>query len=42
MDFVDVSDMMANNYSISPKTWKWTAKLFFHLVDLTILNAFYN
>jgi hypothetical protein len=24
--FVDRSDMMANNYSISQKTWKWTKK----------------
>jgi hypothetical protein len=38
--FVDMSDMMANSYSISRKTWKWTEKLFFHFVDLTVLNAF--
>jgi hypothetical protein len=40
MGFVDMSDMMANSYSISRKAWKWTKKLFFHLVDLTVLKAF--
>jgi hypothetical protein len=39
MGFVDLSDMMANSYSISRKMWKWPKKLFFHLLDLTILNA---
>jgi hypothetical protein len=24
MSFVDISDIMANRYSISQKTWKWT------------------
>jgi hypothetical protein len=38
-----MSDIMANNYSVSEKTWKWTKrKLFFHLIDLTILYAFIN
>jgi hypothetical protein len=40
MGFVDMSDKMANNYSSSQKTWKWTKKLFFHLVNLIILNVF--
>jgi hypothetical protein len=40
MEFVDTSDIMANSYSISHKTWKWTKILFFHKVGLTILNAF--
>lgn len=31
---------MANSYGIARRTWKWTKKLFFHLLDLTILNAF--
>ncbi|KAG8239258.1 hypothetical protein J437_LFUL010648 [Ladona fulva] len=40
MGYVDKSDRMANSYSISRRTWKWTKKLFFHLLDLTILNAY--
>jgi hypothetical protein len=40
MGFVDMSDVVASSYSISCKTWKWAKILFFHLVDLTILNAF--
>ena len=30
----------ANNYTISRPTWKWTKKLFFHLLDLAILNSY--
>ena len=40
MGYVDKSDRMANSYGISRRTWKWTKKLFFHLTDMTILNAF--
>ncbi|PNF42548.1 hypothetical protein B7P43_G06920 [Cryptotermes secundus] len=40
MGYVDKEDRMANGYSISRRTWKWTNKLFFHLLDLTILNSF--
>jgi hypothetical protein len=40
MGYVDLSDRMANSYSISRRTWKWTKKLFIHLLDLTILNAY--
>ncbi|GFG36865.1 hypothetical protein Cfor_08675 [Coptotermes formosanus] len=40
MGFVDFSDMIAIRYSISRNTWKWPKKLFFHLFDRTILNAF--
>jgi len=39
MGCVDNSDRMANSYSISRHTFKWTTKLFFHLLDLTILNS---
>lgn len=39
MGYVDKGDRMANSYSINRRTWKWTKKLFFHLFDLTILNA---
>ena len=31
---------MTNSYSIGRQTWKWTKKLLFHLLDLTILNSF--
>jgi len=37
--YVDSSDRMANSYSMSRHTFKWTTKLFFHLVDLTVLNS---
>jgi hypothetical protein len=37
---VDNADRMANSYTASCRTWKWTKKLFFHLLDLTIVNSF--
>ncbi|GFX49480.1 piggyBac transposable element-derived protein 4 [Trichonephila clavipes] len=40
MGFVDLNDRMANSYTFGRKTLKWTKKLFFHLLDLTVLNAF--
>jgi hypothetical protein len=40
MGFVDKSDRMVNSYGIARRTCKWTKKLFFHLTDMTILNAF--
>ena len=40
MGFVDKSDRMVNSYGTARRTWKWTKKLFFHLTDMTILNAF--
>ena len=40
MGFVDKSDRMVNSYGIAHRTYKWTKKLFFHLTDMTILNAF--
>jgi hypothetical protein len=40
MGFVDKSDRMVISYGIARRTWKWTKKLFFHLTDMTILNAF--
>jgi predicted transcriptional regulator len=42
MGFADKSDRMTNSYGIARRTWKWTKKLFFHLTDMTILNAFLN
>jgi hypothetical protein len=39
MGYIDLSDKMVKSYGISKKTWKWVKKLFFHLLDLTILNS---
>jgi len=40
MGYVDKGDRMANSYSISRHIFKWTKKLFFHLLDLAILNSY--
>ena len=37
--FFGNSDHMANSYSMSRYNFKWTTKLFFHLLDLTVLNS---
>jgi len=39
MGYVGNSDHMANSYSMSLRTFKWTTKLFFHRLDLTLLNS---
>ena len=39
MGYVNNPDCMANSYSMNPRTFKWTTKLFFHLLDLTVLNS---
>ena len=39
MGYVDISDRMANNFSMCPRTLKLTTKLFFHLLDLTVINS---
>ena len=39
MGYVDSSDRMANSYSMSQHTFKWTTKFFFHFLDLTVLNS---
>ena len=39
MGYIDTSDHMANSCSVSQRTFKWTTKLFFHLLDLTVLNS---
>ena len=36
---VDSSDRMADSYSMSRRTFKWTTKLFFQLLNLNILNS---
>ena len=38
MGYIENSDRMANGYSMSRRTFKWTTKLFFLLLDLTVLN----
>jgi len=39
MGFADISDRMANGYLMDRHNLKWTMKLFFHLLDLTVLNS---
>jgi len=39
MGYVNISDHMANSYLMCRRTFKWTTKLFFHLLDLTLLNS---
>jgi hypothetical protein len=39
MGYVNNSDHMANSYSVCQCSYKWTTKLFFHLLDLTVLNS---
>jgi len=38
MGYTDNSDCMANSHAMSRRTFKWTTKLFFHLLDQTVLN----
>ena len=40
MGYVDKADRMANSYTASRRTWKWTKKLFFHLLDIAVLNSY--
>ena len=40
MGYAEKGDRMANSYSISCSTFKWTKKLFSHLLDLAILNSY--
>jgi len=40
MEHVDNADRMANSYTASRRTRKWTKKLFFHLLDLAIVNSY--
>jgi hypothetical protein len=40
MGCVDLSDRMANNCSISKRTWKCIKKFIFHLLYLTIMNSY--
>jgi hypothetical protein len=40
MGYVDKGDRMASIYTASRRTWKWTKKFFFHLLDLAVLNSY--
>jgi len=40
MGYVEKGDRMAISCFISRHTFKWTKKLFFHLLDLAILNSY--
>jgi hypothetical protein len=40
MGYVDKADRMASNYMAAHQTQKWTKKLFFHLLDLAVLNSY--
>jgi hypothetical protein len=40
MGYVGKADRMANSNTISRRTYKWTKKLFFHLLNLAILNSY--
>jgi hypothetical protein len=40
MGYVDKSDHMTDSYSKSRRIWKWMKKLFFHLLDLSVLNSY--
>jgi len=40
MGHVDNADRMANSYTASHRTWKWTKKNLFHLLDLAIVNSY--
>ena len=39
MGYINNSDCTANSYSMSRRTFKWTMKLFFHFLDLTVHNS---
>jgi hypothetical protein len=39
-EYVPITNCMTISYSISKHAWKWTKKLFFCTLDLTILNSF--
>jgi hypothetical protein len=40
MEYMGNGDRIAKCYSTGRSTWKWTKKLFFHVLDLAILNNF--
>jgi len=40
MGYIHNADRMPNSYMASCRTWKWTNKLFFHLLDLAFVNSY--
>lgn len=42
MGSVDTADMLLSSVQCIRKTLKWYKKLFFHIVDMHLLNAFYS
>lgn len=40
MNAVDRSDQILSNYTVSRKCYKWWKTLFFHLIDMAIVNGF--
>jgi len=40
MGHIDNLDRLANSYMASRRSWKWTEKLFFHLLELAIVNSY--
>jgi len=40
MGYVNNSDRMAKSYSMSRRTFKWTTKLFFHFLDVTVVYRY--
>ena len=40
MRHFDNVDRMGNSYTANSRTWQWTKKLFFYLLDLVILNSY--
>jgi len=40
MGHIDNADRMANSYTATRQTWKWTKKLFFHVLDLAIVYSY--
>jgi hypothetical protein len=40
MGYMDKGGTVASSYSNSCHTWKWTKKLFFHLLHLAVLNSY--
>jgi len=39
MGYVDNFDLTTNSYLMCRRTFKWTTKLFFHFLDLTVLSS---
>ena len=40
MGFVDKADMLKKTYEIDRKSRKWWPRIFFHFIDVSVVNAF--